>query len=421
MHPARKMPDSRERHLRHLWDAPHKPLFLASFLAAFSTVAWWPLGAFIGVPDPAFASPVLWHIHELLFGFAAAAVAGYVLTALPGWTGQPPLRGTALQGLVLLWVLARIATALADALPLPVPVLANSGYFLMLTALVAHPILVAGAYGKLGFCLAIMLLGCVEVVVLVTALTGQPWLGLTLAHLTVIGFALLITGIATRAIPAFTRNWFALAGRSELQTADTPRGRHLAQGLLAIALMCWLAGWPAPAHAALIGAALVILWIMRRWRTAAALANPLLAALHLAFLWVPLGLGVIGLSWVFPATYPVADAIHAITIGGMSGLIMAIAGRAAALRDNGTLRASPGFVIAVAAIWVATWLRLSVPLFPYYVTEIVIGTALVWCAGWAVFIADFLPSVFRPVSRPVLSGKRHVAATPAFAQSERIL
>jgi uncharacterized protein involved in response to NO len=405
---CRKTYQNRKWRVDLIWDAPHRPLFLASFLSAFLAVAWWPLGSAVGLPDPAFTSPVLWHIHELLFGFAAAAVGGYLLTALPSWTGQSPVRGAALKWLVLLWAVARLATAFADYFALPLLILANNGYFLLLATILGRQILSARVYGKLVFCIAIVLLGTAETLFLTAAVTGRPWISLTLAHVAVIGFALLMVSIAGRAIPAFTRNWFGLSGRTDMRVTDAPRGRLLAQVLLAAAMVGWLAGWPALAHGALVCAALAILWMMRGWKTVAVLRTPLLAALHLAFLWVPVGLGAIGLLWFFPAAYPVADAIHTITIGGMGGLIMAIAGRAASHRDRGDMKAGLGFVIGVVMIWLAALIRLSVPLFPNYGMGILMGAAIFWCIAWAAFIAGFLPAAFGPAVRPVLSGKKHL-------------
>ncbi|MFZ1726658.1 MAG: NnrS family protein [Albidovulum sp.] len=393
-----------------IWEAPHRPLFLAAFLWALGTVAWWPLGNALGLPSPPFEPAVLWHIHELLFGFAAAAVGGYVLTALPGWTSREPVQGATLKCLVLLWVAARIATAFANSVPLPALIFANGGYFVLLAGILCHQSLSSQAYGKVGYGIAVLFLGSGELLYLTAALTGRPWVSLTIAHVSVIGFALLAVTIAGRAIPAFTRNWFYRTGRTDIKIDPAPRLRLLAQGLLVVAIISRLAGWFDLLHGALICAALVLFWIMRGWKTMAALSNPLLAALNLAFLWLPIGLGMIGALGFLPALYPVGDALHAITIGAMSGLIMAIAGRAASHRDGGDMTAGPGFMSGIMMVWLATWFRLIVPLFPFYGSGVLTVSAILWCVGWAIFIAGFLPAVFGPVIRPVLSGKKYLTA-----------
>ncbi|MBN8910655.1 MAG: NnrS family protein, partial [Rhizobiales bacterium] len=84
-----------------------RPFFLLGALFAVIMVALWVpwfLG-FIEVPT-AFA-PIAWHAHELLFGFVPAIVAGFLLTAVPNWTGRPPVAGWPLAGLVLVWLVGR--------------------------------------------------------------------------------------------------------------------------------------------------------------------------------------------------------------------------------------------------------------------------------------------------------------------------
>ncbi len=388
-----------------IWDAPHRPLFLASFLSALLAVAWWPLGTALGLPVSVLGSTVLWHIHELLFGFVSAAVGGYLLTALPSWTGRQPLQGKALKLLVALWVLARVTTAFVDALPLLI--IANSGYFLMLATVLTYQIQSARSYYKLGYGVVVLLLGMSEALFLTAAVTGRHWLSLTLAHTIVIGITLLVITIAAAAIPAFTNNWLVRTERADRKIKDFPIRLLLAQGLVAIAMMGKLAGWPDLTHVVLICAALTLFWIMCGWRVLAVLSNPLLAALQLAFLWVPVGLFVIGLAGFFPSFYPQGDAIHSLTIGAMSGLIMAIAGRAASHHHSGDLKAPLSFIIGVTMIWISTGIRLTWPLFPNYNSVILAAAAIFWCVAWMSFIAGFLPAMFGPVIRPVLSGKRH--------------
>jgi len=399
------------------WEAPYRPLFLAAFLAALLALAWWPLGVRLGLPAPGLAPAVLWHIHELIFGFAAAAVGGYLLTALPGWTSRPPIRGRGLKALVFTWILARVATAMAGALPPAVPLALNAAYFLGLAGIIGYQVIAAGVYRKLGFVGAVVMLGLVEALFLNAALAGRVLIGLYLAQTLLIGFTLLMTGVAAWAIPAFTRNWLTQSGRAGRTVRERPWSRAAAQILVGLALVLRLAGYADAASAVLIAAAMAMLWTMSGWRTGAALSNPLLAALHLAYSWVPLGilsLGVIGLGLV---AYPASDAIHTITIGAMAGLIMAIAGRAASHTESGDMQARTGFILGALAIWITTWLRLSAPFFPAQSADIYFAAALLWEAGWLAFIAGFIPALTGPVRRPVLSGRKHDVSPPPGEQS----
>ncbi len=405
--------------LGYFWHAPHRPLFLASFLCALIIVAWWPLGVTLGLPAPGFEPAVLWHVHELIFGFAAAAIGGYLLTALPSWTGLPLVQGMPLKILLLFWLLSRLAIAQADEVPIWLLHVINSSYFLWLSGILGHHILLRGTYRKSGFVAAVLALGCTEALFLNAALGGHPWVSFSQTHTVVIGLTLLMTVIGTRAIPAFTNNWFDQTGRPDLRISQRPALRHLAQGLIALALAGMLVEQSNIAYGALVFAGMTLLWIMRGWRTAISFSNPLLAAQHLAFLWVPVGQIVIGLLWFFPTVYPSADAIHTITIGAVSGLIMAIAGRAAAHHESGVMHASKGFILGILMIWITTWIRLIAPLVPQHSPAILAVATVIWCLGWAAFIVGFYPAIVGPVIRPVLSGQKHAKATLPLQQTKK--
>lgn len=371
------------------------------------TVAWWPLGLEIGLPSPGLRPVVLWHVHELIFGFAGAAIGGYLLTALPSWTARPPVRGLPLKTLLLFWGMARLVTAMAGHVPPGLLLGLNAAYFLWLAGILFHQTITAGAYRKAGFGVAVLAFGSGELLFLTAAMTGRAWVSFAVAHIILVGIALLITSIGARAIPAFTNNWLVRTGRCDLEIHDEPSTRYLAQGLLVVAIVSLLIKQPDVAHGVMICAAMVILWNMRRWRSVTSLSNPLLAALHLAYLWLPFGLAGVGILWFYPTTYPVPDAIHALTIGAMSGLIMAIAGRAASHHEGGDLRAGRGYTMGVLMIWFATLLRLAVPLFVDQSAGILTMAALIWCAGWVIFTVGFLPALCGPALRPVLSGRKH--------------
>ena len=164
------------------WDAPFRPLFLAAGLCASAAVVWWPLG----LPPPGGVTPGLWHAHEMLFGFGGAAVGGYMLTALPSWTGKQPVSGRPLVFLTLLWLLARIATFNAGQLAPPVLALAGASYFLCLAALLLGQIVAARSWPKLGFVVAIIVLAGADAALLWAVASGELALGQELAHFTVL-------------------------------------------------------------------------------------------------------------------------------------------------------------------------------------------------------------------------------------------
>ncbi|MGR3761792.1 NnrS family protein [Roseobacteraceae bacterium NS-SX3] len=386
--------------LRGLWQAPHRPLFLGAALCAFGTVAWWPLGEALNLPSPNLGPPVLWHAHELLFGFAGAAAGGYLLTAAPGWTGQPPLRGGALQLLVLLWLLARLAAAFAGVLPPLLLVPTGSGYFLLLAWHLLRAVASARAWRKLGFCFAMLALGGADVLFLASAAQGNHMDSLDIARGAVLLFALLPAVIGGKAVPAFTRNWLlARAAPGNLPPVRLPLP---AAAALAGALLCEGLGWAKAGGWLLCTSAALLLWHMRGWRSWAVRAEPLLAALHLAYLWLPAGLGLIGLARLLQLPLSEAGALHAVTAGAMGGLVFAIAGRAAAhRRRNGLLKAGACFTAGAALIWLAAAARLAAA----GGLQAMAAAGLLWSLGWTAFAAGFLPALRGPPHRPVLSGR----------------
>ncbi len=393
------------RTLASFWAAPYRPLFLAAYLCAFITVGWWPLGDWIGLPGPACTPKVLWHVHELIFGFAGAAIGGYILTALPGWTRALPTQGSCLKALFALWLGARIATAFAcNTFPF-VPLAFNAGYFGLLAVVVGRHLWCARAFNKLGFLCAILALGISEALFMSATSFGMPWVAVDMTLPMTLGATMLLNGVGSRAIPAFTSNWLLSKGRSN--TIPLPMAAYtiLTQALLVVCILAALNGWSVCQSLAMIATALLLIWQMRRWQTFDVLANPLLAALHLSYLWLPIGLLIMGLSGLVSDVYRIEDALHAITIGGLSGLIMAISGRAAAHTKAGDMKARNPFVVGVVLVWMSAVTRLTSPLMPAFQLEVL--AAVVWCIGWAVFTVGFLPALTGPVHRPAFSGTKY--------------
>nr|WP_302477128.1 NnrS family protein [Ruegeria arenilitoris] len=386
------------------WAAPYRPMFSGAALWALICMGWWPLGVRLGLPAPAFEPSVLWHVHELLFGFAALAVGGYLLTALPNWVAKPPEQGLILKLLMGFWVLGRLTTAMADRLPLSLILICNGLYFIALFGLLIWRIATAGAYVKAPFAFAMLALGLVEATYMTLADSGDIAASLSLARAVLIGFAILIATIGVRAVPAFTNTW---RQHQNLPVLDLPYNEGLR--VITIATLCCSAialflDAADFANVLLILAALSLLAAMPRWRSFGTWRNPLLFGLHAAFLWLPLGLLLMGSLWFYPAAYPMQDALHALTIGAISGMIMAFTGRAASHTSEGSLRAPRSLTCAMMLLWCAIATRLTAPLTAHgeYLEN---SAALFWCISWMCYLIALRPALLGPAVRPVLSGK----------------
>ncbi|NCU19544.1 NnrS family protein [Candidatus Falkowbacteria bacterium] len=393
--------------LSDLWLAPHRPLFLAAGCWAFLAVLWWQWGAGLGLAPPSLGTPTLWHVHEMVFGFGAASMAAYFLTAVTSWTGRPALTGPGLQALVALWVTARAAMLGADSLPLPVLIAPGLGYFALLAGVLARDIAAARVWGKLGFPAAVAALGLVDVLFIIAARQGWALFDtVALVRAGVMFFAIKVAVIAGGMIPAFTGNWLRQVGAMVPPPRENRLANRLGLATLFAALALTLAGAEVTSGLALIIAGLVQGWRLSGWRMRAALRNPLLAMMQLTFLWLVIGLILVGVARLLPGLWPEADAVHALTMGAMSGMVMSVAARAAARREGGALIAGRLLPLAFAVLWSAAWVRVASPLFADSYAALVAAAATIWCAAWALFLVAFVPRIFGPVLRPVFSGAR---------------
>ncbi|UWQ81787.1 NnrS family protein (plasmid) [Leisingera sp. S132] len=258
---------------------------------------------------------------------------------------------------------------------------------------------------KLGYPAAVMGLSLCDTVFLIEAAVGNVWYCLDVAHIAFAGMLLLLFSAGARPVPAFTRNWQAQQDDAGPPVRNATQLRTLLMGMLFMALAVKPAGFAAAASAIWAAAGTMMLWFIRGWRTGKALFNPLLAAQHLAFVWLAFGTLAFGAAGLGIIAYPVPDTLHANTIGAMTGFIMAISVRAGSHRPDGEMRAGAGFTAGCTLVWLAACTRLAPPLLPAFSQSLTTTAAVLWCAGWLAFIAAFLPALSGPIRRPVLSGR----------------
>lgn len=285
--------------LRTLWLAPHRPLFLAAGSWALIALIWWQWGAALGLSAPELGTWGLWHGHEMLFGLGSAAVGGYFLTAAQGWRGSDPLSGRPLMALVALWCLARVALVVAGLRPeAPLGLIqpAALAYFLVLAGLLGREAVLARRWSKLGFGAGILAYGLAETLYLRAALTETLPDAATMVRVGWMFFAIKISIIGGRMVPAFTLNWLRQAGITVPDPAPRPVLGWAALGLLWTALGLTFAGEETVSALCLIGAGIAQALRLAGWRGWAGRGNLLLLLLHATFGWLALGLGLVGLA-----------------------------------------------------------------------------------------------------------------------------
>jgi uncharacterized protein involved in response to NO len=360
-----------------------RPFYLGGALLAALIVPLWVV-MFLGKLQLATnVAPLLWHAHEMLFGFAIAIIVGFLMTAGKAWTGLPTPRGAALGALALLWLAARVASvagpyALYAALDLALlPIVAVIMIRIVLRSrnyrnLPLGVMLALLASANLGFHLA------VSGVLNIDAITPL-YAGLAL----IIMIECVIGG---RVIPAFT-----MAVNPGLKLVANPWVERLTLGSTALGLLLWLL-----APASVVGLAVLALAggmhvkRMLGWRSQLALKRPILLILHAAYAWIPLGLTLLALAQI--GLVSVSTGVHALAVGATGGLIIGMLSRTARGHTGRPLVPSSAEVLAYSLVMLAAVLRVLLPLLlPSLYSVSLVASAMAWSVAFVIYLWIFTP------------------------------
>ncbi|HKY94418.1 MAG TPA: NnrS family protein, partial [Kiloniellales bacterium] len=288
-----------------------RPFFLATAAYSLVVIAIWTAVLMGWLDWQSRLDPLAWHAHEMLFGAIGAAIAGFLLTAVPNWTGRLPVAGARLGLLASLWLLPRLLW------PLPgtwVPALAGGielAFWGLLLATVAREILLSGNRRNLPVVTALALVLIADTTFAIGALTDE-WMTMRRATLAMLALAILLVSlIGGRIVPSFTHNWLKRRGASALPRSSLTLDAA-SLGLSAGGLALWLAEQPLVAGPILLAAATAQLLRLSLWRGWSTFGEPLVAILHLAYLWIPVGLALLGAAQLWPQVIAESAALHAL-------------------------------------------------------------------------------------------------------------
>lgn len=366
-----------------------RPFYLGTALLACLSVPLW-IAVFLGhvqLPLPQPLSPLLWHGHEMLFGFAAGVVAGFLLTAVKAWTGLPTPRGPLLGALALLWLAARLAVFVA-----PYPVFAAID-MLLLPAVAAALLRVLIASGNKRNIPLISLLVLMALANGVFHLAVLGWLAVppVSALYAQLGLIVMVICVMTgRVLPMFTKN--VTPGL----VINVPRRFEMSLlATTAVALLLWVLGARAlwVAAAALVAAGMHA-WRLWLWHPQVTFKKPILWILHASYAWMPLGFLLLALSqlgWVQQSL-----AVHAFGVGVIGGLIIGMVTRTARGHTGRPLQAGRAEVLAYACVMAAAVLRVLVPaLQPAWYAYALEGAACLWALAFAMYLFIYTPWLTR--------------------------
>jgi uncharacterized protein involved in response to NO len=372
-----------------------RPFFLlAGLQGALSTLVWLlAYGGRLSLPAP--WVPAWWHGHELVFGFAGAAICGFLLTAVPKWTGTASVRGAPLAVLVALWVAGRVAMALAGQWPPAAVAVADLLLLPAMAVAVGRPIVGARNVRNYAFPLLLVLLfvanGLMHLEALGVARTAR--LGLYLALYVVVVMVALVSG---RIVPSFTASALARRG-SELEVRAAPQVGRLAVGAVAVAAALQVVAAPAAVRGvAALGAAVLLLVRALGWRAFASRGEPILWVLHKGHAWLVVGFGLLAWAELVGGILP-SVALHALSAGAIGTMVLAVMTRASLGHSGRPLRASRLTVVAYVLVTLGAAVRVFGPIVAPagYMHAVLTGGAL-WAAAFAIFTVEFAPMLLKP-------------------------
>jgi uncharacterized protein involved in response to NO len=368
-----------------------RPFFLLASAHAVLFLPVWSLIALGILPAPSWATPSLWHAHEMIYGFALAAAAGFLLTAVPVWTGGRPVEGRALLVLVALWLAGRVALAAAGALPLGVVAVVDLALPTALAFVLARPLLAPNQRHNRLFLAALALL--------VASSTGfhvhaagvlQPLLGARVGLVAVDIFVVLVVLVGGRIIPAFTHNALQRAG-SARRVTSLPWLDRVSIALVWALVIADGAGSPAALAATVrVLAAAALLMRMAGWQTIWTRRDPLLWSLHAGFAWLPVGLVLLAF-WQIDASFPRAAGLHALGIGGFGTMILAVMSRVSLGHTGRPLTAPRPMTFAYLAVTASAGIRVAGALLPSGFALSIPLSAALFALAFATFLWVYAP------------------------------
>ncbi len=370
-----------------------RPFYLcAGILAALWIPSW--LMLLRGVwPAPTYLDPVSWHAHEMIYGFAVAVMAGFLLTAVRNWTGRPTPTGAPLAALVLLWVAGRMAMLLGAGLPAWLVAALDGAFLPALAAVLWVPLWRTRNRRNMAFVGVLLALAAANLWVHLAAAGVAGGSGTRQALRLALDLILLVMVIiGGRVIPTFTAN--ALP-RARIRTSP------LLDRLAPLSVLALLAAHALAAPGVLAAAAAALAAVanglrMIGWAPLSTRRSPILWILHAGYAWIVLSLSLEALALAgFPTLQPLS--VHALTVGAIGSLTLGMMTRSALGHTGRALAADRATALAYVCVNLAAVARALVPMaFPGLYLAMLDASGALWSVAFAAFLIAFWPVLTRP-------------------------
>lgn len=364
--------------------------FLAGLSAAFAVPVW--LWLYLSAPFPFLTVPApIWHAHEMIFGYLAAVLTGFLLTAIPNWTGRLPIMGAPLLALALLWLAGRAALWFLPG-ELEVAAVIDSAFLIVVALIAWREVIVGKNWRNAPVCVLVSLMALANILFYGEIFYDLPpgigqRLGLAVA-------GMLITLIGGRIVPSFTRNWMKSMGFDDLPAALSTFDKA-AMLATALAFGSWVL-FPDGQGTAMVMALAGVLLLARllRWKGMKTASEPLVLVLHIGYAWVPVALLLFSGSILFPSDIPYASALHALTTGAIGLMTIGVMTRAALGHSGRPRVADAATSLIYVLIFIGALIRVAAPVLPFDYGQLILASGVLFSLGFGLFVIRYTAVFF---------------------------
>lgn len=374
--------------------------FLSAGVFGLVALGWWIvwLERLAALP-PTAAAPTLWHAHEMVFGYGAAAMGGFFLTAVPNWTGARAAKHLFIGAVAGLWALGRLGSALSEYLSPVLVALMCLSFLPVLGAKILTQLLKRPKPQNMLFLalIALMLVG--EGLYQAEAL-GWSWGdGARGVRVGLYAICAMIAVLGGRVTPAFTRSAMLREGiETGLPATHHPFEIAGIAGAIGVSLATLFALPETLTGAIALVAGGAQLARLSGWRSGWAARQPILWALHASF--AMLGIGYIALGLAGLGLGDGLGALHLLAIGAVGGMTLAMMSRATLGHSGRPLVAPAPVALAYALMPLAAALRWLANAAPGWHDPLVLAAGLAWCGALALYLAALGPVFVAPRLAP---------------------
>ena len=385
----------KEDQIPALFRLAFRPMFLFGGVFSCLALVVWGLVLAGHLSFTPYGGLTFWHSHEMLYGFVSAIIVGFLLTAVQNWTGIPSIRGKKLAVLTGFWLSARLLMCFPQApawlvIGVDMVFLPLAGYWL------AKPIIAIGQMRNLFFAPILILLSAANLAMHLGLLLQTPVLYQHGFMSTIWLITVLMSVVGGRVIPFFTAS-----GTQTPKATPLPWLEYATLGSTWVMFFLFVTGAVYYIPPTVLG---LLLWCCAafhairviRWRFTITLKVPLLWSLHLAYWFIPIGIALMGASYLF-GVVSVSTAFHALTVGAMGNMILSMMSRVSLGHTGRKLIVKHWIILAFAAVLIAALARVFGAIFlPQWTLQFIELSVVAWCVAYGLFSLVYFPVLTQP-------------------------